>query len=144
MPFIATWPGIIKAGTSSNFNGCFWDLFPTFQQVAGLQPSAGIDGISILPALKQHQQQQHDYLYWEFQEEGGKQAVRWGKWKGIKLKVSLLDHPVMELYNLEADNSEQHNIAAQHPDVVEKIDRIMRMAHQSNKDWPLLKSEMPH
>lgn len=142
-PFIVMWKGKIKPGTTNDHIGAFWDLFPTFQELAGLKPSTNIDGISMVPTLtgKDKQQKQHDYLYWEFQEEGGKQAVRLGNWKGIKLNVTEKENPALELYDLTNDVEETKDIAAQHPDIVKRIDSIMQQAHIYNKDWQLLKKE---
>jgi len=77
VPFIASWRGVIPYGAVNNQPLAMWDLFPTFQQLA-LQPvSKNIDGISILPALTGKKQPAHNYLYWEFHEQGGKQAILW-------------------------------------------------------------------
>ncbi len=141
-PFLAVWPGKIKAGTTSNAVGAFWDMFPTFQELAGVKTAPKTDGISMVAALEGKPQKQHDYLYWEFHEEGGKQAIRWGKWKGIKLNVSTLDNPKIDLYDIEKDADEQTNIADQHPEIVAKIDGMMKESHIGNKDWPLLKTEL--
>jgi arylsulfatase A-like enzyme len=142
-PFIATWKGKIKPGTTSNFTGAFWDLFPTFQAVAGIPVSTTIDGLSFLPTLlgNDRRQRQHDYLYWEFHENNGRQAVRWGKWKGVRLNVSQQKDAPIELYDLGKDPSEKNNIAAAHPDVVKKIAAILQQAHTPDKNWPLLPGE---
>ncbi len=143
MPFIASWKGRIPSNSTSNQLAAIWDMFPTFLSAAGVRSSATIDGISLLPTLlnKNGQQVQHEYLYWEFHEEGGKQAVRWGKWKAIQLKVSEKTDGPIELYDLEADPSEKNNIAAQQPAIVKQMVAYILAAHVSNKDWPLLKSE---
>ena len=142
-PFIARWPGKIAAGSNSKFIGAFWDLFPTFATLAGADVSAlkQLDGVSILPTLfNQNNQQQHPFLYWEFHEQDGKQAVRMGKWKGIKLGVAKTSNPVIELYDLEKDPKETTNIASQFPDIVQQINTIIKQSHVETKDWPLLKS----
>lgn len=141
-PFLAVWPSKIKSGTKSNAIGAFWDMLPTFEELAGGKSTTKTDGISFVAALEGKPQKPHDYLYWEFHEEGGKQAVRWGKWKGIQLNVSKLDNPKTELYNLDADLDEKNNVADQNPEIVTKIDAMIKEAHISDKNWPLLKSEM--
>jgi arylsulfatase A-like enzyme len=145
VPFIACWPGKIRAGTKSAFAGAFWDLFPTFSQLAGVTASRQIDGVSIVPTLlgDAGRQQQHAYLYWEFHENGGRQAIRWGKWKGIRLNVHNAPDAPMELYDLGTDGGEKDNIAAQHPDIVGKLSAMMREAHVPDKSWPLLAGEGP-
>jgi arylsulfatase A-like enzyme len=142
-PFIAFWPGKIPVGAVSPYVGAFWDLFPTFEEAAGIPLTKGSDGLSILPVLEGHgaKAKRHAWLYWEFHENGGRQAVRWGNWKGVRLDVNHVADPPVELYHLEQDPGEQHNIAVQHPDIVRQIKAIMKEAHRSNKDWPLLASE---
>jgi len=143
-PFIAKWEGTIKPGTKNNYVGAFWDLFPTFEEIAGIKSNKKIDGISILPTLtgNDKQQKQHEYLYWEFHENNGRQAVRYGKWKGVKYNVSINTNAPIELYDLEKDPSEKNNIASSHKDIIEKLELFIQQAHQSNKDWPLLKQEL--
>ena len=154
VPFIASWKGKIKEGTTSNFTGAFWDLFPTFEEMAGIsetsQAKAGatshpaLDGISILPTLLgQNSQSQHDYLYWEFHENDGRQAIRWKQWKGVRLNVSKQQDAPLELYDLDKDPSEKNNLATQHPDLVKKMLTLMRQAHTPDKNWPLLFDEGP-
>jgi arylsulfatase A-like enzyme len=143
-PFVAVWPRHIRPGAVSDRPFAFWDLFPTFEQLADIPVTTHIDGYSILPVLKSHPEnaKQHDYFYWEFHENGGRQAVRWGKWKGVRLNVNTIADPPIELYDLEKDPHETTDIAARHPDIVQHIREIMTQAHQSNKDWPLLASEL--
>jgi len=142
VPFIACWPGKIQAGAVSNFMGAFWDLYPTFSELAGVK-APSVDGISILPTLSGNPaiQVQHYYLYWEFHENGGRQAIRWGKWKGIRQNVSKDPNAPMELYDLINDIEEKNNVAAQHPDVIKGFTTLMRSAHTPDKNWPLLPGE---
>ncbi len=144
VPFIVSWKGKIKEGEKNNFVGAFWDLFPTFQQITGMNVSKNIDGISILPTLLSNnkRQKQHEFLYWEFHENDGRQAVRYGKWKGVRYNVGLNPTMPLELYDLEKDPYEKNNIALEHKDVVEKIETIIWQQHTYNKDWPLLKNEV--
>lgn len=141
VPFIASWQGKIKAGTMNELPAAWWDLFPTFQQLAHIPVSKNIDGISIVSALTGKPQQTHEYLYWEFHEQGGKQAVRYGNWKGVRLNVSTESDAPIELYDLTSDPAEQHNIAAAHPDIVKKIASFMQQAHVPDANWPLLPGE---
>lgn len=139
-PMIASWPGVIKAGSLSRQTGAFWDFFPTFAAIAGQQIPSTVDGLSILPALTgKGIQKQHDYLYWEFHENGGRQAVLLGKWKGIRLNVTKEPGGDIELYDLSTDPGEKINLAASNPSVVQQIKKIMQEAHVENKDFPLFK-----
>lgn len=141
-PMIAKWPGKIKAGSQSDHVSAFWDLLPTFADVAGVKVPEGIDGISFLPALlEQGDQKQHDFLYWEFHEQGGKQAVRQGKWKAVKLQVFGSEKPTIELYDLGVDVGEENNIAAEHPEKVAELEGLMNSSHIANPVFGLLPSE---
>ena len=141
-PMIAWWPNRIKAGSQSDHISAFWDLLPTFAEVAGAEIPKNIDGISFLPALLGNKdQQEHEYLYWEFHEQGGKQAVRQGKWKAVKLQVFGSETPVIELYDLSADIGEQHDIADRHPERVKELEGLMNSAHIPNPVFGLLPNE---
>jgi arylsulfatase A-like enzyme len=132
VPTIVRWKNTLKANTTSAHISAFWDWLPTFCDLTGSPKPAQIDGISLLPTLmgKPKNQAQHKYLYWEFYELGGRQAVRWGDWKGVKLNVEDPKNTVFELYNLKNDISETKNVAAKNPAVVKQIERMMREAHQ--------------
>jgi arylsulfatase A-like enzyme len=115
VPLIARWPGKIEKGTVTDHVSAFWDFMPTAAEVAGVKTPDAIDGISYLPVLLGKQQTEHEFMYWEFHEE---QAVRMGKWKGVRL----LGEP-LELYDLSKDIGEAKNVADKHPDIVKKIER---------------------
>lgn len=131
-PMIASWPGKIKPGSKTELISAFWDLMPTLCQVTGEAPPRNTDGISYLPTLlgRGNQQKKHPFLYWEFPQYGGQQAVRIGKWKGIRFDIRKGNMKI-KLFDLDTDIREQHDVAAQHPDIVEKIARIMKEQHHT-------------
>ena len=140
-PFIVYRKGVTKEGGVNNTPVAMWDLYSTFLELAGKHLTDKVDGISMLPSIKGKRQKVHEYFYWELHEAGGKQAVRMGNWKGVKLNVNISNDSPIELYDLESDPEEKNNIATQHPEVVEKIESIMKSSHVRNNDWPLLVSE---
>jgi len=133
VPAIAWWPGKIQAGVKSDQVWAFWDFLPTCAELAGAPAPSGIDGISFVPALYGKPVRPRDYLYWEFHERGFNQAVRMGDWKGVRLKST---GPV-ELYDLKSDISERNNVAAQHPDIVKKIEHILATARTDSAEFPI-------
>ena len=135
VPLIACWPGTITAGQTTAHISAFWDFLPTACDVAGVPTPEGLDGISYLPTLlgKPDQQRQHEYLYWEFFERGFDQAVRMGQWKALRIGVG---GPI-QLYNLLTDIGETKNIAADHPDIVAKIEMILKTARTESELWKI-------
>jgi len=136
VPMIVKWPGMVEEGSVSNHVSAFWDLLPTCCEIAGVRPPDDIDGISFLPSLTGERQTEHDYLYWEFHEQGGKQAVRMGDWKAVKLDVKKNPGNLIELYNLEDDIAESNNVAAQYPEIVQKMNRIIKAARNESEIFP--------
>lgn len=130
VPMIASWPNKIPAGSKSDHVSAFWDVFPTFFEVANVTIPENIDGISMLSALKgdNANQKKHEYLYWEFHEKGGRQAVRQGKWKAVRYNVFKSPDGPLELYDLENDIGEENNIALTNQDVVAKMEAILKAA----------------
>lgn len=127
VPMIARWPGKISAATTSDYKGAFWDMLPTFADLSGQAGPEEIDGISFLPALLQRgEQPAHETLYWEFHERGGKQAVLWGDWKGIRLNVKKDPNGPIELYDLSKDIGEENNVAQDNPQIVKQIEDFMK------------------
>ena len=135
IPMIANWPGKIKPNSTSNHISAFWDFLPTVCEIAQVNTPENIDGISFLPELIGKKQKEHDYLYWEFHEQGGKQAVRLGDWKGIRLKMNTNPNAPIELYNLANDIGEEYNIASKNPEIVKKISEIMDNEHSQSKEF---------
>lgn len=136
VPMIARWPNKIKANTTSDHISAFWDIMPTFAEIADIEAPKNIDGISFLPELLGEEQKEHEYLYWEFHEQGGKKAVRKGKWKAVKLKCFNKEKTTVELYDLSVDKEEKNNIAADHPEIVKELVGVMQKEHTENPDFP--------
>src|SRR5690606_19012806 len=137
VPMVARWPAKIKPSTRSAHISAFWDVLPTLAEVAGASVPEGIDGISFLPTLSAKEQRAHAHLYWEFHEQQGKQAVRKGDWKAIKLNVSEPD-PTYLLYNLAEDPAESHDLSAEHPEILQEMLQIMDAEHVEDPEWPFL------
>ena len=127
VPLVARWPGKIEPGSTTDHVSAFWDFLPTACELAGVKPPTNIDGISYLPTLlgKSEEQPTHDYLYWEFHEQGGKQAVRLGNFKGIRLNTRKNPDGPIELYDLTKDLGETIDVAEEQPEVVGRIREIM-------------------
>jgi arylsulfatase A-like enzyme len=133
-PFLVRWPGITKASSVSNEVCAFWDLLPTLAEVVGEKPPAGLDGMSIIGAMKGEKLPSRTYLYWEFHENGFSQAVRMGNWKGVRLKNR---HAPIQLYDLVTDLGETQDVAASHADIVKRISEIMNSARTDSKEFPI-------
>ena len=141
IPFIVRWPGKIRAGSESDQPFAFYDLMPTFCEMAGIKNLRKIgitqlqtDGISILPTLTgKGRQRQHDHLYWEFHETD-MLGVRRGDWKLVVQRGKPM------LYNLASDPHEDNDLAAQHPDIVRLL---LRKIHEDHTDSPLFPVTLP-
>jgi arylsulfatase A-like enzyme len=127
VPFIARWPGKIKAGTVSEHLGYFPDVMPTLAEIAHATPRKDTDGISILPTLlgekaTGRKQNNHEYLYWENKKSI---ALRMNDWKAIRPNKNL----PFELYDLSKDIEELHDVATQFPDIIERMKTYAKKAH---------------
>ncbi|MEO6894734.1 MAG: arylsulfatase [Ginsengibacter sp.] len=131
-PFIASWPGKIKPGTKSDLMCATWDVMPTLCKIINADIPANIDGLNLLPTLLENQQGQkkHEFLYWEFPQYGGQQAVRLGNWKGVRFDM-LKGNMKIKLFDLDKDIQEQHDVAAQHPEIIKKMEEIMKKEHRT-------------
>jgi arylsulfatase A-like enzyme len=129
VPMIAQWPGKIEPGTVTDLISAHYDVLPTLCEIAGIEPEENIDGISFLPTLlSDGYQKEHGFLYWEFPASGGQQAVRMGKWKGIRKHIFNNDLRT-QLFNLEEDIQELFDVSTQHPEIVQKIESIFSQEH---------------
>jgi arylsulfatase A-like enzyme len=133
VPMIVRWPGKIKTGSVSDQVWAFWDFLPTVSELTGAKTPSGLDGVSQAPTLLgTGEQKPHEFLYWEFHEQGFKQAVRMGDWKAIRLKLG----GPLELYDLKSDLGEKTNVAAKHPEIVAKMEAYMKGARTESREWP--------
>ena len=136
VPMIARWPGKIQPNTVTDHVSAFWDVLPTCAHLAGVAHPDKIDGLSFLPVLlgKISEQQQHEFLYWEFHEgQYSKVAVRMGDWKAVRLAP----HSLIELYDLKNDREENKNIASQNQDIVKKIEKYLKKARTKSEHWEI-------
>ena len=140
VPFIARWPGKIKAGGVTAQVGWFADFLPTACAVTGVKPPAQTDGLSLLPTLlgQPEKQSQRKHLYWEFHERGFNQAVLMDdRWKAIRL--GRLDAPV-EVFDVAGDPGEARNLAAEKPEMVARAKELFVSARTESPDWPIKES----
>jgi arylsulfatase A-like enzyme len=136
VPFIARWPGKIKAGAVSDHVGYFGDMMATWSELAGGKPPAQVDSLSLVPTLLgRGAQAKHDFLYWEFYEQGVSQAVLLeGRWKALRLKTTTAP---LQLYDLKTDAAEKTDVAAAHAAVVARAAEVMKTARVDNEYWKL-------
>ena len=134
-PMVVRWPGKVPAGDVSDAVWYYADVLPTLAEVAGAKPPNNIDGVSVVPTLLGKRQNLKDrFLYWEIPSGGTlSQAVRWRNWKAVR---RALGKP-LELYNLSNDIGENHNVAAQHLQVIAKIEAYLKTAHTESPNWPI-------
>lgn len=155
IPFIVRWPGHVAPASESSQPFAFYDLMPTFCDIAGIrdyqrrytrpQPITRLkgdlqlevsrpdrfDGISILPTLTgKGRQLQHDHLYWEFHETD-MIGIRRGKWKLV------VKSGQSSLYDLDSDPHEDNDLAAAHPDIVSQLIDAIYEEHTDNALFPV-------
>jgi arylsulfatase A-like enzyme len=139
VPTIVRWPGHVPPGTESDRVSGFEDWLPTLMDAVGgsdLIP-ADLSGISMLPTLLGKQQPARPYLYREFPAYGGQQSIRVGDWKAVRQNLSQGNLQI-ELYNLAQDIGEQNNVAADHPELVERLAGLMESARTPSEEFPLI------
>ena len=159
IPFIVRWPGHISAGSKSDQPFAFYDLLPTFCDIAGIhrlplydlrlkqgqlvnhrfanRKAVRCDGISILPTLiGKGRQRQHDHLYWEFHETD-MLGVRQGDWKLVVKR----GQPA--LYNLADDPHEDNDLAASRPEIVRLLVEKIYEDHTDNPLFPITLPTLP-
>ncbi|WP_321996603.1 arylsulfatase [Draconibacterium orientale] len=133
-PFIVHWPAKVKAGSVSYHVSAFWDFLPTMCDLIDVKVPESVDGISYLPAITgETKQKEHDYLYWEFHEQGGKQAVLKDNWKLIRLNVNKPEQESYELYNLTHDPGECFNVLDQYPEKVSDLKETLFNSHETSE-----------
>ena len=139
VPMIVRWPGAIEAGRVSDLASAFWDFLPTAAELTGGKTPVGLDGLSVVPTLLgKGKQREHEFLYWEFHEGGSQQAVRTGSWKAVRAWQG----PI-RLYDLRTDLGEDRDVAAQHPEIVAKIEAYLKTARTESEHWPMRPARQP-
>lgn len=135
VPFIARWPGKVPAGVVNDHQLAFYDLMPTYCDLIGVKSYTKkygnkkkktdyFDGISFLPTLLgKGDQKTHEFLYWEFSETN-QIGVRLGDWKMVVKKG------IPSLYNLATDIHEDHDVSAEHADIVSQMKKIIQEQHK--------------
>jgi arylsulfatase A-like enzyme len=133
-PLLVRWPGKVKPGVVTDQPVAFWDFLPTLAEIGGAKAPAGIDGISFVPTLTgRGEQKQHESFYWEYPYANGYgRACRAGEWKAVQPRP----RAALELYHLKDDPTEAKDVAAQHPDVVQRLSKILTASHAPERDYP--------
>jgi arylsulfatase A-like enzyme len=130
VPLIVTWPGVTKPGSVNPTPVISADYYPTLLSIAGATPAAGaVDGVSIVPLLRQSGALARDALYWHYPHyhPGGATpygAVREGDFR----LVEFYEDGRVELYNLKDDIGETKDLATKLP---EKAAALRQKLH----DW---------
>jgi arylsulfatase A-like enzyme len=141
VPLIVYWKGKVEEGATTGHIAAFQDLMPTFAEVSGTEIPEQADGISFLPLLLGEEQREHDVLSWEFQlsgwfqtlpDGGFRQSARMGKWKAVRYGIN----SETELYDLEQDISESKDLAGEHPEIVEKMNRLFETSRTETPGFP--------
>ncbi|MGL4555282.1 MAG: arylsulfatase [Gemmataceae bacterium] len=138
VPLIAWQPGKVKAGAVTDHAAYFPDVLPTALEWVGKASAtpAGLDGLSFAAALRGERQTPHEYMLWEFPGYGGQQAVIQGRWKGLKRDMNK-GPAKLQLYDLTADPNEEKDVAADHPDVVKKLEAVLKEKRSPSKLFPI-------
>lgn len=144
VPTIVRWPGKVEAGSESNYISGFEDWMPTLLGMANSKttPPNNIDGVDLTPTLLGKTQPERPLLYREFSGYGGQQTVRVGDWKAVRQQLAKGNLNV-ELYNIAKDIGETTNLAAQHPDIVARLTKVMEQQHTPSKVFPLQAIDVP-
>ena len=122
---IPRWPAVIPKGYENKTVSGFVDIVPTLADIAGIMMPK-LSGQSILATLKTGESTPREApLYWEFSHRHGAQAVVMGRWKLIRRDIKAEGGPVIELFDLEADEGEATNLAVQYPDLVREGLEVM-------------------
>ena len=136
VPLVVNWPDQVTAGSRTKHLSAFQDVMPTLLEIAGVPAPDDLDGISFAPTLRSEEDQpEHEALYFEFPSYGGQQAVRSGRWKLVRRQL-LEGEQTLALYDLQSDESEATDVAARHPDIVERLMAIANREHKPSEHFP--------
>ena len=128
VPFMVRWPAHVKAGTRSDYAGLNFDLFPTFIELAGMEPSPALDAVSLAPLLGGGRIDTPRDLYFVRREGGtaygGKsyEAIVRAGWKLMQNDP----YSPMQLFNLNADPYETTNLADKNQKIYNELSSALR------------------
>jgi arylsulfatase A-like enzyme len=139
VPLIVRWKDRVKAGSVSDRVTGFEDWLPTLLELADVSNRVtNIDGITFAPTLLGQTQGPRSFLYREFPAYGGQQSVRAGDWKAVRQRLAAKPANIKtELYDLKDDLTESRDVAADHPDLVRRLESVMRKQHAKSGLFPL-------
>lgn len=134
VPFAVRWPGVVKPGTTSDYQGLTFDIFSTLIEAAGGTPRDDLDAVSLLPLLKGEDFNTPDRELYFVRRDGGGNRVGMAYHALIKDGYKLMHNSPMEpleLYNLNEDPQETTDLFKKEPKTVHKM--ISRMEHYIQK-----------
>jgi len=139
MPCIVRWPGKIKEGSKTDAVSYFPDWFPTLCEVGGAKmPSETLDGVSLTSVLAGGKlPKRHEPMIWEFNGYGGIIAIREGKWKALRRGLKSKKVQDWELYNIDTDRNETKNVASEHPEIVQRLEKSWLKTRTVEADFPV-------
>ena len=129
IPMIVRLPPSLTTGTSPapgtvvRTPVAVWDLLPTFAELAGGRIPRGIDGVSFAALLRGGRRRRDSRLYWQHRGDRLGEAVRFGPWKAVRYGGGRV-----ELYRLDRDLDERHDVARRHRAVARRAARMMHHA----------------
>jgi arylsulfatase A-like enzyme len=137
-PLLVRWPGAVEAGGVCSEPVCSIDFYPTITEMAGVDPGSEIDGVSLVPVLKETGELERETLFWHYPQyspQGSRlsSALRKGDYKLIEF----LDDRSVELYNVAEDIGESNNLAASN---LEKTNELRNDLHLWRES---VKADMP-
>lgn len=122
------WGLDLPKGIERNGQGAFWDVLPTFAELANIKKLPQTDGFSLWQYWKTGAGLPQRPLYWETFENGYWQAVRQDNWKYIYLKPRNAKERI-ELYDLEKDPTESQNLATEKPKKLKELQVLAEKLH---------------
>ena len=134
---IISWPSVIKEKRVTDHVSAFWDFLPTMADMLGDKVETDIDGISYLPTIMNNKdaQKEHEYIYYEFYEQGGKQSILKDGWKLVRLNLSKPGKERNELYYLPKDGGERNDLSAKYPEKVEELKKLAMSVRTESKNF---------
>jgi len=149
IPFMARWPGQVKAGSTCEQLICLTDLMASCADLLGkkLPDRAGEDSVSILPALRGSSAGPHHGAV-VHHSGNGRFSLRQGKWK-LELcpgsggwsqpsdaQAAKKGLPSVQLYDMSQDDTERVNVQEKYPEVVERLTRLLEKYVTEGRSTP--------